>query len=701
MRSDRSARRVQKDANWAQQIDGRAVKSAFAHIHLHSTMATWGYGLRAKSMLALALACLLTLVPASLIGWKILDNVRNHFGEAYARNLTQLKRQQILAPVSRDLALAKRLANSVVTREWLMDEDNAERRTRFFREAEAYRFDLSSRSYFVVSAGRRAYYLNDEHRIFSDRPRYIVSADRADASWLVSTLQQSDLYNINVDYDLYLQATQVWLNIQIRAHDRVLGVAGTGIDLSAFLKEFIDNAEPGITPIIITRTGAIQAHRNKSLIAVNQAVRQADASQTLAGQLADAGEREMLAAAMSTAEKSPGEVATLRAHIDGHEQLLALAYVPELKWFIVSAVDLQAVSILDKRWLDTALLVLVLPIGLLLLAFAYTVERLVLRPIKRLQQSAAQMAHGNFDVSLPPAGRDELGDLSLAFDTMARRIRNHTAHLETQVKARTQALEQANQDMRRAHQQINDSIDYASLIQRAILPTQQLAQQLGPHHFVLWRPRDVVGGDFYVYRSEGESHLLGVVDCAGHGVPGALMTMLARAALDHAMARAGIGSPAEILRQTDGMMRSMLSDCELPRAIATNMDAGLAYVDRGARRLLYAGARISLYWSDGQEIGEIKGTRRAIGDRRVGEYADQAIELRRGVTYYLATDGFLDQAGGELGFGFGNTRFARLLQEHARLPMDAQASALDEALTRYRGGLPQRDDVTILSFRFD
>ena len=131
------------------------------------------------------------------------------------------------------------------------------------------------------------------------------------------------------------------------------------------------------------------------------------------------------------------------------------------------------------------------------------------------------------------------------------------------------------------------------------------------------------------------------------------------------------------------------------------MDVGLAYVERGARRLRYAGARISLYWSDGREVGEIKGTRRAIGDRRVGEYADREIELRPGVTYYLATDGFLDQAGGELGYGFGNTRFARLLQEHARLPMAEQAGALDDALTRYRGGLPQRDDVTILSFRFD
>ena len=213
--------------------------------------------------------------------------------------------------------------------------------------------------------------------------------------------------------------------------------------------------------------------------------------------------------------------------------------------------------------------------------------------------------------------------------------------------------------------------------------------------------RDVVGGDFYIFRSEGERHVLGVIDCAGHGVPGALMTMLARAALDQAIVRMGIDAPAGILTQTDRLMRDMLSSCNLPRGIATNMDAGLAFVDQRERKLRYAGAKISLYWSDGEQVGEIKGVRRAIGDRRVGQYVDTEIDMLSGVTYYLATDGFLDQAGGELGYGFGNSRFARLLRAHARLPMAEQARALDEELERYRGSLPQRDDITVLSFRFD
>ena len=453
--------------------------------------------------------------------------------------------------------------------------------------------------------------------------------------------------------------------------------------------------------MIVTRSGAIQAHPDPALIAINQAASTASQAQTLAGQLQQPQEQAALAAALARAEAQPAEVATLRVHLDGKEQLLALAYLPELKWHVVTAVDLKAARVLDQGWLNTAVGALVLLLGILLLAFAYAVERLVLRPLKKLQQSASALAGGNFDVSLPPPSRDELGDLSQAFGIMATRIRNNTEELEAQVLARTQALETANQDMRRAHKQINDSIDYASLIQRAILPKQQLDQLLGPHHFVLWRPRDVVGGDFYVFRSEGERYMVGVVDCAGHGVPGALMTMLARAALDHAMTQEGIAAPAAILTQTDATMRAMLQHCELPRAIATNMDAGLVYVDRERGLLRFAGAKIGLYWSDGQEVGEIKGGRRAIGDRRMGSYRDTELQMQPGTTYYLATDGFLDQAGGELGYGYGNTRFAQLLLAHARLPMAEQADALDQALESYRGEYPQRDDITILSFRFE
>ena len=659
------------------------------------------FGLRAKASLAMVLAALIALIPAALIGKQVLDGVRNHFGEAYAVNFTKLKRQSILAPVSRELALSRRFANSVLTRQWLLDENNPTKQSAFFEEAEGYRQSFRDHNYFIASALSRNYYTNASDKPLSDTPRYVLSTTRENDSWFFSSLKQSEDFNINVDYAKSIDVTRVWFNFLVRDGDRVIAIAGAGFDLSEFIKEFIETEEAGVTPLIINQAGAIQAHQDLSLIAFNQTGSTANQRQTLAGQLSSEQQREALSAAMQSAEGHPGEVSTLNVTLGGRKQLLALSYLPELKWHIVTAVDLQAAKVIDQSWLNMSIAIIAGGIIILLMAFGYAVEALILHPLRTLQQSALAVSEGRFDVSLPPPGNDELGDLSHAFVVMAEEIRSNTEELENKVASRTQALEEANQAMAQAHRQIDASIDYASLIQRAILPDQSLRQVLGERHFILWHPKDIVGGDFYVFRAEGENFLLGVIDCAGHGVPGALMTMLARSALDHAMNEAGIDAPAEILSETDTAMRAMLEQGAPSEAIATNIDAGLVYIDQSNRRLRYAGARISLYWSDGKGVEEIKGTRRALVDRRRGIYTDTEIELRRGVTYYLATDGYLDQAGGDMGYGFGNTRFAQLLKQHAEKPMSEQANAFEEELKAYQGNYPQRDDITLLSFRFD
>jgi serine phosphatase RsbU (regulator of sigma subunit) len=177
--------------------------------------------------------------------------------------------------------------------------------------------------------------------------------------------------------------------------------------------------------------------------------------------------------------------------------------------------------------------------------------------------------------------------------------------------------------------------------------------------------------------------------------------MLARAAIDLAITEAGPADPAAILTRTDNAIRAMLADAQLPRALATNTDAALVYIDRQGGRLRYAGAKISLYASNGEELREVPGGKRALGDKRTETYENIELRMESGWTYYLVTDGFLDQAGGEHGFGFGNTRFAEMLKTHARRPLTEQAAAFTQALAEYQGGRPQRDDITLLSFRFE
>ncbi|MEI8249882.1 MAG: SpoIIE family protein phosphatase [Synechococcus sp. ELA057] len=330
-------------------------------------------------------------------------------------------------------------------------------------------------------------------------------------------------------------------------------------------------------------------------------------------------------------------------------------------------------------------------LGVLAAISFFIIERRVVDPLIHLVKQINTIQHQKSDSLLTASQiEDEISKLARAFNQLLLEMRR--AHQE---------LDIGNQQLRKANKQIEDSIRYAGLLQKSILPDRQLSDIFADQYFVLWEPKDIVGGDYYLFHREQNVCLTGVADCAGHGVPGAMMTMMARAGVDRSIQEVGISSPAQLLRSLDSTLRSLVIDDQQSRSIATSMDMGLVVLDFENRRLRFAGARISLYWSDGQAIDWISGENRAICDRRKGNYIDHDLELLPGFTYYLTTDGYLDQSGGEYGYAIGSQRFIEWLTENARKPLADQRQAFSESLARFRGNHPQRDDITILSFRFD
>ena len=272
-------------------------------------------------------------------------------------------------------------------------------------------------------------------------------------------------------------------------------------------------------------------------------------------------------------------------------------------------------------------------------------------------------------------------------------------HGSDEIARLTEAFNAVLVSQRRAIGQVEDSIRYSALLQKSILPDRQLQERFGAEHFVLWQPRDTVGGDYYVFHDDGPRCLAGVADCAGHGVPGAMMTMLARAGIDRSIQQVGISSPAAVLQATHAGMNMVLSEAQISRAIATSMDVGLVFLDFNEGIMRFAGAKISLYWSDGERVELARGDNRSLWDRRTGTYRDHQVPLLKGFTYYMATDGVFDQAGGDHGFGFGTERFRDWLLAHAAKPLSMQHQAFGRSLKTFMGNHPQRDDITMLSFR--
>ena len=324
---------------------------------------------------------------------------------------------------------------------------------------------------------------------------------------------------------------------------------------------------------------------------------------------------------------------------------------------------------------------------LALLSFLIIRGRIV-QPIRQLLQESqriqADRSEGFFSVN----GNDEISGLAQGFNGVLGTMRqamddlaiSHGALLETQGK-------------------INDSLHYASILQRAILADTELEENFGAAHGLLWLPRDRVGGDFYLVHRQGQLVLVGVADCAGHGVAGAMMTMLARAGVDRAIQELGIHSPAALLARTDQEMRGLLGGAGSSRAVATSMDMALVLIDPREHWLRFAGARLGLHWSDGVHLGKLRGGNRSLGESRSCRYEDHQIPMEAGVTYTMSTDGLIDQSGEADGFSLGSERFERWLGEVAPLAPAEQLQHLHQRLTRFRGRQPQRDDITVLSFQ--
>lgn len=670
------------------------------------------FGLRAKSLLLMGLVSLLVLLVAMTASWQIIGGVQSFFVEQYAQTTTALARERLVAPVSRQLALARRFATLTSTRAWLADENDPEKARRFFTEARTYSQSFEDRLYFVGSAATLNYYLNDAFSPETSQARYRMRSGNPANDWFFTSMAGRASYNINVDTDPAVKGVKVWFNTVVTDSDdpasaRRIGVAGTGIDLTGLLQDYMTSLGPGILPMAINRGGAIQMHPDWSRVASNSSAGGLeDRTTNLLASLSPA-DADALRAAMVRTTALDKSIELLPVTLDGTPRLLAVTYLEEIHWYVINAFDPTAVRPARVQTLIIGAVVTAVLLLAAVLGIGLGVSRMVLRPLQQLQRGVQAVAQGRYDMPLPENRRDEFGDLSRMFRFMAQEVQRTTQTLEQRVEERTRDLAEANRVMTVAQRQINDSLDYAQLIQRGLLAKDTVWTDPGTDIGWLWLPKDVVGGDFHFCRRSGDTLVIGVFDCAGHGVPGALMTMRTHAALEQALAAAPPGDPAGVLTRLDTLLRNnaLAGPDGDGRFVATGVDAGVLMVDTARRSAVFSGARIDLYCRPPGDVTRagavtcITGSRRCLGDGKPGTYSNAELPLLPGQTLYMVTDGVLDQSGGAEGFGFGRHRLLDLILSHGIAAAAAQIQALDAALTLYRGDLPQRDDMTALCLR--
>lgn len=249
-----------------------------------------------------------------------------------------------------------------------------------------------------------------------------------------------------------------------------------------------------------------------------------------------------------------------------------------------------------------------------------------------------------------------------------------------------------------AHQQIQQSINYASRIQNAILPLQSTFDALLPHHFIFFKPRDVVSGDFYYIREVNNKIILAAVDCTGHGVPGAFMSFIGYLSLNVLTVIMKITSTNEILNQMHQGIRRSLRQKETQNK--DGMDMTIVSIDKENKILEFAGAKNPLIFVQNGELHQIKGDIFAIGgDQRDVKFTAHKIDIAQPTTFYLFSDGYQDQFGGSEGRKFMVKRFRELLFEIHEKPMQEQKTILQETLVNWMGDTKQIDDILVIGFK--
>ena len=272
--------------------------------------------------------------------------------------------------------------------------------------------------------------------------------------------------------------------------------------------------------------------------------------------------------------------------------------------------------------------------------------------------------------------------------------------LNEHLGARNKRIIEQNEIILDKNQQTTDSIRYASRIQEGVLPNQEALTGCFSNIFSIYWPRDIVSGDFYWSHKIGDISLLAVVDCTGHGVPGSLLSMLGQNVLNQVVIENKIYDPGEVLSELNRRIIGSLKQ-KSGSDLNEGMDISIVKFDHKKRELTFAGAMNSMAYISNGEIVEIPADRKSIGGITPMDYkfTNQNVPVDNQSTYYLFTDGYVDQFGGDNGKKMKMSKFKALLTSIVNKPFESQQREIEKYFKEWQGNYTQVDDVCIIGFQ--
>lgn len=397
--------------------------------------------LRPRFILFTALLFLVFALPTWLAVRSLADGIVQQWAMRYAEKQVRYDKSRTLQPILREVALSRQLAQSQYIREWAHQPDNPELTRRAIAEMESFRLNFQDRSYFVALLKNGRYYHNNASNEFAGKQlRYVLDPGAAKDAWFYDLVRQGRSLHINVNPDENLGITKLWIDILIRDGDQILGMAGTGLDLTTFIKNVVEENVPGVNSLFVDHAGAIQMHRNQRLIDFSSISKAGQTQNTLALLLDRPSDQAAVMAAMKSLESGADTVVTLPVEMKGKRYLAGMAYLPEIDWYEITLLDLEV--LLPFSEFAGIVVVYLLTLAGVLLLFNLALQRYVLRPLNVLDAAMASVEAGQ--AAPPPLGAlgtGEIRGLMQRFNRMASAVTESRRDLESKVQERTLALD--------------------------------------------------------------------------------------------------------------------------------------------------------------------------------------------------------------------------------------------------------------------
>jgi serine phosphatase RsbU (regulator of sigma subunit) len=326
--------------------------------------------------------------------------------------------------------------------------------------------------------------------------------------------------------------------------------------------------------------------------------------------------------------------------------------------------------------------------------------------LKRTTDFSNQVGSGNFDYPYSPLSSEDV--LGHALLKMRDDLAENERILEQKVIERTEEvvrqkeeIEKQRQKLEELYKDVTDSIRYAKRLQESILPPDLYVKKILPESFILYKPKDIVSGDFYWFYQRKEQVLFAAVDCTGHGVPGAFMSLVGSNAINQAVKEHEITEPARVLNDINKLSSEALNKGIDKNSLRDGMDISFCALNTETLELQFAAANNPLYLIRKGKLTQVAADPFAIGGFEPGTktYTNKTLQLEKGDSIYIFSDGYADQFGGMKGKKFMYKQFRDMLLEISSMAMSEQRKYLDETIENWRGTFEQVDDMLVIGVR--